>query len=137
MAGIPRGLRLNNPGNIRRTQDRWQGLAAEQKDPDFFTFVEAKWGYRAMMKILRNYRKKYGCTTVTDFIGRWAPSSENDTAAYIRAVCGRMGVNPTAGIDVNDKGTMCAMAAAMSFVENGREAVREDVDGGWEALGNG
>lgn len=36
--------------------------------------------------------------------------------------------------DVDDEGTMCAFAAAISQVENGVPAVMEDVEAGWEAL---
>jgi len=35
---------------------------------------------------------------------------------------------------VNDRGTMCAFAAAMSQVENGIPAVMEDVEAGWDLL---
>jgi hypothetical protein len=34
----PRGIRNNNPGNIRRNSDPWQGLAERQGDVEFFTF---------------------------------------------------------------------------------------------------
>ena len=36
--------------------------------------------------------------------------------------------------DINDKGTMCALAAAISQVENGVPAVMDDVEKGWELL---
>ena len=36
--------------------------------------------------------------------------------------------------DVDDKGTMCAFAAAISCVENGIPAVMADVEAGWELL---
>ena len=32
MTNLPRGLRNCNPGNIRITKDKWQGLRAEQTD---------------------------------------------------------------------------------------------------------
>jgi hypothetical protein len=34
----PRGIRNNNPGNLRRNSDPWQGLAERQGDVEFFTF---------------------------------------------------------------------------------------------------
>ena len=40
----PRGLR-NNPGNLRRTGDRWQGLRPVQDDPEFLQFEAPCWGY--------------------------------------------------------------------------------------------
>lgn len=45
----PRGLRNNNPGNIRTTKDRWQGLRPQQTDPAFFQFTEMRYGYRALI----------------------------------------------------------------------------------------
>lgn len=37
MKSLPRGLRNNNPGNIRTTKDKWQGLREKQTDKDFFS----------------------------------------------------------------------------------------------------
>lgn len=130
----PRGLRNNNPGNIRKSKDRWKGLAKEQTDSAFFVFTDIKYGYRALIRILQNYRSKYGCMTVAEMITRWAPSSENNTPAYIRKVCQDMQVPSVYVPDVSDKTTMCAMAAAISRVENGIDAVMTDVEAGWSEL---
>ena len=131
---VPRGLRNNNPGNIRITKDKWKGLRPVQTDKDFFQFEEIKWGYRALIRTLQNYRKRRGCETIADFIRRWAPESENDTSAYIRTVCMKMGVPSVYVPDVDDKITMCLFAAAISYVENGVLADMEDVVKGWELL---
>ena len=131
---LPRGLRNNNPGNIRKSKDKWVGLRARQEDPDFFQFTEMKYGYRAMLTILRKYRTKYGDRTISHMIHRWAPSNENDTAAYIRTVCERLQVPKDTVIDVNDKDSMCALVGAMSYVENGREPNMEDIRKGWDML---
>src|SRR5574337_804815 len=82
-----RGIRNNNPGNIRKSSEPWRGLAAakDQKDPAFFTFETPEWGIRAMAVILRTYQTKYGLRTIRAIIGRWAPSAENDTDAYVDA----------------------------------------------------
>ena len=101
---LPRGLRNNNPGNIRRSKDKWQGLRAEQTDPEFFQFEAMAYGYRALIKTLQNYRRLRGCVTET-----WIP-------------------------DVEDRETMCALAAAISRVENGVDAFIPDVERGWELL---
>jgi hypothetical protein len=130
----PRGLRNNNPGNIRISKDRWKGLAKEQTDSAFFVFTDIKYGYRALIRILQNYRSKYGCMTVAEMITRWAPSSENNTPAYIRKVCQDMQVPSVYVPDVSDKTTMCAMAAAISRVENGIDTVMTDVEAGWSEL---
>lgn len=131
---LPRGLRNCNPGNIRITKDKWQGLRPVQEDPAFFQFTEMKWGYRALIRTLQNYRKRHGCKTIGDFIRRWAPSNENNTSGYISRVCKEMQVPDSFVPDVYDEGTMCAFAAAISQVENGIPAVMEDVIAGWDLL---
>lgn len=45
-----------------------------------------------------------------------------------------MDVNPDFIPDINDKDTMCRMAAAISLVENGVPANMEDVEQGWNLL---
>ena len=54
--------------------------------------------------------------------------------AYIKTVCEKMGVPPAYVPDVGNKLSMCMMAAAISFVENGVLAEMEDVADGWELL---
>lgn len=130
----PRGIRNNNFGNIRRTKDKWLGLCKEQTDPAFFQFTEPKWGYRALLRTLQNYRRRHNCKTIADFIKRWAPSNENDTAAYIRSVCKQLQVPESYVPDVSDKDVMCAFAAAISKVENGVDAIMSDIERGWELL---
>ena len=132
--GLPRGLRNNNPGNLRRTGDRWQGLAARQEDAEFFQFERMAYGYRALIKTLQNYRRIHGLQTLAEMIARWAPGHENDTAAYIRAVCRDLQVPDSYVPDVDDRDTMCALAAAISRVENGVTADMEEVLAGWEML---
>mgnify|MGYP001001698019 CR=1 FL=1 len=134
MTTLPRGLRNCNPGNIRITKDKWQGLREVQTDKSFFQFIEMRWGYRALMRTLQNYRKRHGCMTIADFINRWAPPSENNTGSYISRVCREMQVPNSYVPDVDDKDAMCAFAAAISQVENGVPAVMEDVVAGWELL---
>ena len=92
------------------------------------------YGYRALIKLLQNYRRMNGCRTMADFINRWAPPVENNTSCYIRRVCTEMQVPDSYVPDVNDKATMCAFAAAVSQVENGIPAIQADVEAGWNLL---
>ena len=131
---LPRGLRNNNPGNIRITKDKWQGLREKQEDKSFFQFTEMKWGYRALIRTLQNYHKRHGCKTIADFIKRWAPENENNTAGYISRASSEMQVPNTYVPDINDKATMCAFAAAISRVENGVPAVMGDIEARWDLL---
>lgn len=131
---MSRGLRNCNPGNIRITKDKWQGLREKQEDKSFFQFTEMKWGYRALIRTLQNYRLKWGCQTIADFINRWAPATENNTSGYISRVCREMQVPNSYIPNINDEATMCAFAAAISQVENGVPAVMADIQKGWELL---
>ena len=131
---LSRGLRNNNPGNIRITKDKWQGLREKQEDKSFFQFTEMKWGYRALIRTLQNYRKRHGCKTIADFIKRWAPENENDTDSYIKAVSDYAGIPADDPININDREQMIRIVAGMSKVENGREAEMSDVIAGWNLL---
>ena len=131
---VPRGIRNCNPGNIRRNNDKWQGLRAVQSDPAFFQFQSMPWGYRALMRTLQNYRRVHGLQTVAEMIGRWAPQSENNTAGYVSAVCRDLQVPSGYVPDVDDRATMTALAAAISRVENGQPADMAEVERGWELL---
>ena len=130
----PRGLRNCNPGNLRITKDKWKGLRANQTDRSFFQFEEMKWGYRALLRTLKNYRIRRGCITISDFIHRWAPPVENHTGNYIRRVCQDLQVPENFVIDIEDRESMCAFAAAISMVENGVPAVMDDIYAGWDLL---
>lgn len=110
---LPRGVRNNNPGNIRRTADPWQGLAPDQTDEVFFVFAQAKWGIRALARILITYQDKHGCRTVRDIVSRWAPATENDTRSYIAAVADACAVDPDQGIDVHRHADAKALVEAI------------------------
>lgn len=81
-----RGVRNHNPGNIRLSRDPWQGLSGAQTDTAFFVFTSPAYGIRALAKTLITYQDKHGLRTIEDIIARWAPSNENNTAAYVAAV---------------------------------------------------
>lgn len=87
----PRGIRNNNPGNIRHG-DNWQGMKEVQTDSAFIQFESPKWGVRAMYRILMNYRKRHGLMTIPQIINRWAPPNENDTDAYIKSAAAKVGI---------------------------------------------
>jgi hypothetical protein len=131
---MTRGLRNNNPGNLRISKDKWQGLREVQEDKDFFQFKTIEYGYRALMRTLQNYRKRHNCITIGDFIKRWAPPVENNTNAYIISVCKDLQVTREYVPDIMDKATMCAFAAAISKMENGVPANMEDIEKGWNLL---
>ena len=119
---LPRGLRNNNPLNIRRSGDKWQGLKVLQEDKAFFQFSEMKWGWRAAFRLLcHTYYGKYRLRTIRDIITRWAPPKENNTEAYIRRVTDRIGIGPDRELgDPQTHPTQWMMIGiAMAIVENG------------------
>ena len=131
---MSRGLRNNNPGNLRLSKDKWKGLRPAQADKDFFQFVDMPHGYRAMLITLQNYRRKHGCRSVASIIKRYAPATENNTSSYLSRVCNELQVPTTYEPDVADKQVMCALAAAMSRVENGVPAMMRDIEAGWNLI---
>ena len=88
---LPRGLRNNNPLNIRHSASRWQGARVEQTDKAFVQFTSMTMGYRAAWRILETYFKHFEAQhkpfTPRNIIYRWAPPNENDSEAYLRRVC--------------------------------------------------
>lgn len=117
---LPRGIRNNNPGNIDRGADKWQGLAPDQSsDPRFCVFTDPTWGIRALARVLISYQDKYGINTVTKIIQRWAPSVENDTQAYIRSVAAQVGVKPDDKINVHTYEHLEPIVQAIIRHENG------------------
>jgi hypothetical protein len=88
---LPRGLRNNNPLNIRHSASRWQGARVEQTDKAFVQFISMTMGYRAAWRILETYYKHFEAQhkpfTPRNIIYRWAPPNENDSEAYLRRVC--------------------------------------------------
>jgi len=55
-----RGLRNNNPGNIRLSRTVWQGEIRPSRDRSFCQFRTMAYGYRALIKLLQNYRRNNG-----------------------------------------------------------------------------
>lgn len=100
---LTRGLRNNNPGNIREGKGDstfWVGERASDDDPSFEEFNTMQHGIRAAAVLFRNYQSTYGLDSIARLIGRWAPPSENDTAAYIAHVSARTGIPPNAYINL-------------------------------------
>jgi len=113
---LPRGIRNNNPGNIRRTVDQWQGMSAVQTDSEFVQFVEPEYGFRAIARILRSYERR-GLITVRDIISVYAPASENKTESYIHFVAQRLNVSPDAALNLERD--LLQLIKAITIFENG------------------
>jgi hypothetical protein len=130
MSTQSRGLRNNNPLNIRKSADVFQG-EIKSEDKAFKAFKSMAYGYRAAFKLLYNYYDKYKLDTIRKMITRWAPEKENDTKAYIGVVSKKAKIRPDTVLFF-ERDEMCAIVAAMSEVENITPAVMSDVIAGWK-----
>ncbi|MHC8321218.1 structural protein [Pseudomonas sp. GB2N2] len=116
-----RGVRNNNPGNIDYApSNKWRGQLPPNPaiEKRFARFDTPENGIRALCKLLLTYQNRYGLKTVKDIIGRWAPSNENDTAAYVRAVESSIGIKPGVEVDLCHDGVMRAFVKAIIRHEN-------------------
>ncbi len=116
---IPRGIRNNNPLNIR-VGNKWKGEVSYPTDWQFEQFVSMEWGVRAAFIILRRYIQHYGLNTIARIIAKWAPANENNTRAYVKAVATKVGISPDAQVKYEDEQLMCSIADAMIRVECGQ-----------------
>ena len=124
---LPRGIRNNNPLNIRRTtKDQWKGMAEAQTDRAFVQFKSLEYGWRAAFYLLtRTYYHKYRLYTIRMIISKWAPPQENLTATYIQNVCRLTGIPPDEpiGIPSDQPARWMAVGIAMAIQENGIESL--------------
>lgn len=128
---IPRGIRNNNPLNIR-IGNVWLGEVKNPTDPHFEQFVSMEYGLRAGFVLLRRYIRHYKRLTIEDIISSWAPSNENNTKAYIDSVVKISGIPSNRILHYSDKETMCKLVDAMCFVENGKHVSMEKITKGYE-----
>lgn len=128
---MPRGLRNNNPGNIRKNNIAYEGEVQPSRDTAFKEFSTMAHGYRAMFVVLHTYQRKYGLYTIEAMITRYAPATENHTRAYIDTVAEQSGVSASGRITTTNGDVMIPIVAAMSKVENGVSAVMTEVEAGW------
>jgi hypothetical protein len=127
---VTREERLNNPGGIKHSSTTWRGQSPEQPDVDFVKFVSPVWGIRAIARTLETYQQEDDVRTLREAIERWAPPTENDTAAYIIDVCGECSVHPDDPMDLS--AVLPMLVKAIIRHENGEviytdEQIREAI----------
>ncbi|MBD9985678.1 hypothetical protein [Citrobacter portucalensis] len=115
-----RGIRNNNPGNLEYSKTNpWVGQTGD--DGRFAKFETPEHGIRALGRNLLSYQRQ-GIDTVNDIINRWAPPSDNNnTEAYIQAVCAQLGVTPDQPLDASNPDTLKALCASIIQHENGSQ----------------
>ena len=117
---LPRGIRNNNPGNIRKTITKWRGETTSIKEKDFEVFEDPISGIRATMVLLLNYYLKYQLSDVLSIINRWAPPNENATDKYQEIVAKHIGVEREQRLNLFDRKVLIKLTEAIVRHENGR-----------------
>ncbi|MDX9920577.1 MAG: structural protein P5 [Paludibacter sp.] len=125
-----RGLRNNNPLNIRHNADNFKG-EIKGRDKSFKTFSSMPYGYRAAFVTLATYLSR-GWNTIETIISKWAPPAENDTESYISSVERWSGIPRNKQLNAIDGSDYILIVAAMSFVENGQNADISAVQAGFK-----
>ena len=134
---MSRGLRNNNPGNIRRSSVRYKGEVRPSRDREFKEFESIEYGYRAIFVLLDTYRKRYGLNTIRTMLMRYAPPTENYTTTYIEFVARRTGIGADTPLNTRHMRDMVPIVAAMSEIENGVAANISQVEEGWRLFFEG
>lgn len=116
-AGLPRGLRNNNPGNLVEVGINWQGKIGD--DGRFTRFENIAYGLRALARDLTNDVKK-GNDTITKLIYEFAPPSENNTQSYIATVSNLTGFAPDQKLTANFE-TLVKLIRGIITVELGSQ----------------
>lgn len=127
------GVRLNNPGNIEWGAP-WQGLVPREQSmyyrngnhqqQRFCQFVDPAFGIRAIAVTLTTYYDKRialdgsKIDTIYEMVERWAPSFENNVAAYANHVGRLMGISPRQVINFRDPAIMRGLVEGIIAHEN-------------------
>ncbi|ENG1468941.1 hypothetical protein ABSL25_003264 [Yersinia enterocolitica] len=113
--------RFNNPGNLR-----WaDGYGTHNtKSGKFAVFPTLDEGVLAATKQLQIYGSK-GINNVKDIVNKWAPSNENDTAAYIRHVVKSTKFSENEKLNLNDPAVLAKLISAMATKEGAGSRVTE------------
>lgn len=116
---ISRGMRNNNPLNVKyNIHNRWIGMEEPDKD-GFCTFYKLEYGIRAAMKIIVRYQQHYNIHRVADLIARWSPDGKTIVKNYTSFVEKFVG---STTFDVMNEYSMTDLVTAMALFECGTEA---------------
>ena len=123
-----RGMRNNNPGNLR------EGIGQIGTDSEgYAVFPTPQAGYNAAARQLVGYGNA-GLNTINAIIEKWAPTSENNTQAYINSVVQSMNqkgfdVDAFSQLDLKNGEMLKALLDSMINHEVGSGAAESFFDG--------
>ena len=117
MTLTPRGIRNNNPGNIRFNERFiWRGQSGQDSE-HFLQFTDALHGIRAMALLLGDYVEYHGIRSIRALIERWAPYPLYRVGPYADYVARACLVDPTERIHLLGY-ALCIITSMIQF-ENG------------------
>lgn len=125
---LPLGIRNNNPGNLRFiAKNPFLGQIGENKG--FGVYETMLLGVRASAKQIKKHIRN-GANTIELLITKWAPSSENDTDAYIMAVAEETSFSIDEVLDADNIHTITDLCYAIFFHENGMRIDNHTLESG-------
>jgi len=120
-SSTPRGIRNNNPGNLKFGPFA-KSMGATGADADGFAiFPSARFGEQAQVNLLKgNGYIGGGRNTIASIVSKYAPSSDgNDVGSYVRFVAKKTGIAPNQPVTAAQADII---AAAMREFENGAQS---------------
>ena len=136
---IARGIRNNNPGNVKLTGDVWLGSVPRvlNSDGTFVQFGDMAHGIRAAIKLLRNYRRRYGLKTARAIIERYAPPGRdsNPVDAYRDFIARQLGVGLDDELPDTPRAWQTLARSIFDFENGGQMPTERELSEGFELAG--
>ncbi len=127
-----RGVKNNNPLNLRQTNIDWKHESSKDLDPEFEEFDSMMWGLRAGLRNMRTWFNR-GNQTIEKLISVWAPETENNTEDYIDYVAGKTGI-PREAVFEWQKDVIYSIAKAMCKIESQFDLDYELYEEAWKNI---
>ena len=142
-----RGVRNNNPMNIRRSTSLWVGKVKNGTEREFEQFHEMWQGLRAAMYLLTRYHRDYHWHTLKAIISHWAPASDGNNVeayvGYVESECCFSKSKIPMGPDLSDwpdrripltRAFLYRLVKAMCYVESKYRPETKELDKAWRNL---
>jgi hypothetical protein len=107
----------NNPGNLRIPGQSTGFAHPKTLDDGFFSLARQLKLYASGNSKAAHHQK---LDTIASILSVYAPSSENNTGAYIKDVSNRTGFNPNQHLDLNDRAVLAKLMSAITKHENNK-----------------
>lgn len=118
-AGIPRGFRNKNPGNLNFAGQAGATLETGVANPRFAKFNTMEEGVAALGRQLKLYESR-GINTIREIVNKYAPASDNnDTAAYMKHLSKATGAGIDQPLNLSDSEQLVALTKGIIKRESG------------------